>query len=455
MTGAAHSPLVWPARVSHALDRAWKVGLCRRPSIEADQIIAAAVRREGATPADGAWRDRLGWLCTSLRDEAALNSLGRTIAHGQLVRIVAARIRAERLWRAHPEILERPIVAPVAIVGQMRSGTTRVHRLLACDPAFVDTRLFETLEPVPYSGWRRVADPRPAAALIGMAFLNRCNPALAPIHPTSPFAPEEEFGLHAFSLWGAQFEGQWHVPGYAQRCEQADATDVYAEFADLLRTIAWSRRDNPERRWLIKAPQFCQDITALIAQFPDVAIIRLIRREDEVVASSASLAWHHARIQSDRIDPAGIGAEWLRKTALRDAVVTQALSTRPALARIELDYDEVSAEWRASIRRLYAVLGADLTDSILGRMARLADRSRAHHGHRYSLGEFGLMIAPSGRRWPERVALQEAVGVDVDRDANLGRPIEAAEPIADDVLDVEFARRVDQQALAMAAAQHC
>lgn len=390
MTGAAHSPLVWPARLSRALERAWAVGLCRRPSINPTDIVAAAARREGARPSDGAWRDRLDWLCTSLRDEAALNSLGRTIAHGQLVRIVAARIRAERLWRERPEILDRPIVAPVAIVGQMRSGTTRLHRLLACDPSFAHTRLFETLEPIPHGGWRRLYDPRPATALAGIAFLNRCNPALARIHPTSPFAPEEEFGLHAFSLWGAQFEGQWHVPSYARRCEQADASDVYPEFANLLRTIGWSRRDDPERRWLIKAPQFCQDLDKLIVEFPDAAIVRLTRRDDDIVASSASLAWNQTRIQSDRIDAAAIGAEWLRKTALREATSAKSLSASPRTPLIDLGYSEVSADWQGAVQRIYAMLGAELTHGVLDQMVRLADRSRAHHGHRYSLGDFGL-----------------------------------------------------------------
>ena len=390
MTGAAQSNLVWPARLSRGLERAWTLGLCQRPSLDPDHIVAAAIQREGAAPADGAWRDRLDWLCASLRDEAALNSLGRTIAHGQLVRIVASRIRAERLWRKHPEILDRPIVAPVAIVGQMRSGTTRVHRLLACDRAFVHTRLFETLEPVPFGRWRRPIDPRPAAALAGIAFLTRCNPALAPIHPTSPFAPDEEFGLHAFSLWGAQFEGQWHVPGYARHCEQSGAGDVYPEFANLLRTIGWSRRDDPARRWLIKAPQFCQDLSALIAQFPDVAIIRLTRRGDEIVASSASLAWQQSRVQSESIEAVAIGAEWLRKTGLREATVRSVLANRPESTRIDLDFHEISDQWQGSMQRIYAAIGAELPRHVLDRMTRRTARSTAHHGHRYTLDDFGL-----------------------------------------------------------------
>ena len=50
--------------------------------------------------------------------------------------------------------------------------------------------------------------------------------------------------------------------------------------------------------------------------------------------------------------------------------------------------------------------------------------------------------------------LKEAVRVDVDATRTLAPQSSAAEPVADHVLDVEAAAGVDQQALAMAAAQH-
>ena len=389
MTSEAYPALVWPARLSRAIDRAWATKLHHRPSLDAGEIVTAAIKREEAKPVDGPWRERLDWLCAALREEAELNSLGRANAHGQLVRIVASRIRAERLWRAHPEILDRPIEAPVAIVGQMRSGTTRMHRLLACDPAFAHTRTFESLAPVPLDGWHRHLDPRPLAALVGIALLKRCNPALAQIHPTAPFAVEEEYGLHAFSLWGAQFEGQWHIPTYARRCEASDPRDVYDEFARLLQTIGWNRGDDPAKSWLIKAPQFCQELGVMIARFPDIRIVRLTRRCDDVVASSASLAWHQTRIQSDHADPSAIGAEWLRKTSLREARVRQALANQD-VARFDLDYDEVSTDWRGTVRRLYQALGLNLTAAIEARMAASISRPASHHGHLYRLEDFGL-----------------------------------------------------------------
>lgn len=384
----SQAPLIWPERLSRRLEQLWASGLAQRPSLEPEVIVRTAARREAAAAKHGAWRERLDMLCLALGQEARLTALGRTIAHGQLVRIVASRARAEGWHRRLPQISERPVAAPIVVVGQMRSGTTRVHRLLACDPAFAHTRLFETLEPVPY---RRGADRRPAAALAALAMMRLCNPAIAAIHPTSPRAPEEEFGLHAFSLWGAQFEGQWCVPSFAAALESAtfDAVcEVYTEFKGLLQMAGHLRGLDAARPWLLKAPQFCQDLDALLTIFPDARVIKLQRSPESVVASGASLAWHQMRIQADTLDRDAIGREWLRKTALREDRLERSLGR--GVPHLRLDYDEVSHDWRAAMQRVYAFLGRPLLPLVEARMQAFVDRSTAHRGHRYALEDFGL-----------------------------------------------------------------
>lgn len=369
------------------LDLAWRKGLARRPSLDADAIVAAAVRREGSQPGDGDWRGRLDLLCAALRDEARLNSLGRTMANRQLIKLVAARIRAERWFAAHPEILDRPLQPLVVIVGQMRSGTTRIHRLLACDPAFACNRLFEQLDPVPPAPGRGPDLRRIYARATGAAF-KLFDPALAAIHPSSADAVEEDFGLHAFSLWGPMFEGQWRVPSFARHVEEADPTPVYREFADLLRLIGWTRGDHAARHWLLKAPQFSQELDALLAQFPDARLIVLDRPAAQVVASGASLVWHHMRIESDAVTPEDVGAEWLRKTVLRGQRLRAVLDR--GVDHLALDFDTVSDDWRGAIHRIYAFLGRSLDPAVEQSMARFVRRSTAHRGHRYALEDFGL-----------------------------------------------------------------
>lgn len=380
----------WPRRLSGWLERSWAAGWSTKPILDSAAIIDAAARRAGRRPADGRWNDRLDLLCRHLNGEARLNALGRTLAWGQLVRIVAARARAERLLTRHPEIGERRIAAPLIIVGQMRSGTTRMHRLLACDPAFVANRLFEQLNPVPFRRWPRRIDPRPVSAAVGQRGLAWIEPALHAIHPTGATEVEEDFGLHAFSMWGALFEGQWHVPGFARAMEQVDPADAYDEFGSLLKLLGWVRGAAPGRVPLLKAPQFAQDLDALLTRFPDARLVVLDRASEDVVASSASLAWHYVRLQSDSVSAAEVGAEWLRKTRLRAQRLAASLDRHPEVARVTLDYAEVSRDWRGAIAQVYKMLGKSIEPAVERRMAALVQQGRTRPRHHYSLEQFGL-----------------------------------------------------------------
>lgn len=375
------------SHLAHALERAWRGGWMERPSLDPDRIVAIASARAGERPAEGEWRHRLDLLCHSLRTEARLNPIGRTAAHVQLVKLVAARVRAERWWCEHPEIGERRIERPLIIVGQMRSGTTRIHRLLACDRGYSFSRLFEQLDPAPY---HRLIDPRPAKAAIAGTLFRLLNPTLAAIHPTAPFAAEEDFGLHAFSIWGSLFEGQWSIPTFAAHVEQAEPAGVYEEFERQLQLTAWHRGDDPARRWLLKAPQFAQELDALLARFPDARLVILRRPNEELVASGASLVWNHSKVQSDQVTRERVGREWLRKTSLRAERMEQSLARHPDVPRVELDYADVGRDWRSAVAKVYATLGRPLDRSTEARMAHFIARSTTHRGHRYTLEDFGL-----------------------------------------------------------------
>lgn len=373
MTGLA-------GRLDRALAAAWRFGLLPEPRLERAALGPPTV-------AGAWWEEPLAVLLGSLREEARLTPLGRTMAYGQLARALAARRRAEALWCRRPEILARRLERPVVILGQMRSGTTRIHRLLACDPHFAFTRLYETMSPVPPAA----IDLRPASAWAGLRFLHALNPALRTIHPTAPFAAEEEFGLFSLSFHGAQFEAQWRVPAFARWWEEADRRPVYADFRKLMQILAWHRR-GPAGAWLLKAPQFMEDADLLLDQFPDARIVRLHRDPAAIVGSSASLVWNQMRLQSDRADPRWIGAEWLARTARRERRAAAALAARPGVPVIDLAFDEVGRDWRGAVRRVYDFLGLELAPGVEAAMARYLARAEASgfRGHRYRLADFGL-----------------------------------------------------------------
>ncbi len=375
------------------LEQAWKSGLAQRPSLDPADLANAAGGAGSDFGPSSIWWPNLELLTASLEDEARLNPLGRVIAHGQIVSALKSRVRAYALWRQHPEILTRALPRPVIILGQMRSGTTRLQRMFASDPGFAVTRFYEGFNPVPLRK-RRWSDDRIGRSAVGLALARALNPKFGAIHPTGVFAADEEIGLQSFSIFGSAFEAQWRIPTFARTLEQADTRPFYCEFAALVRMLAWLRGDAEDRPVVLKLPQFGQDIDALLAAFPDARIIRLEREPEATIASSASLVENQMRIQSDHVDPRWIGREWTRKTALRRARMDAALA-RPEIDALAVPYDAMGSDWRSVMRLIYAFIGRPLTPETEQRMAITVARDRhgSFHQHRYDPERYGLPVA--------------------------------------------------------------
>lgn len=376
---------------NRALLRAWDKGWSAAPVLEPDALVAAARASTGlhdlGDPA--VWRDRLDVLCRALADEARLSPLGRTMAWGQLTAALRDRLRAHALWARHPEIAEVPFPAPVLVLGQMRSGTTRMQRLLACDPRLRWTRFYESWCPLPATDWP--IDDRRWRAGAMLAAMQALNPEFSVIHPSSVNGPDEEIGLHALSFHGSVFEAQWQVPSFARYCEGADLSGVYREFRLLLQTLAWQRRDRSARPWVLKVPQLTQDLRAVLDTFPDARIVRVEREPVAVVASAASLVRNQMRTQCDTVDDRWIGREWLRKVALRRDRVAEALAVHSSVPCVSVAFDAMNRDWRGEMRTVYAMLELDLDATLEARMASyLARAARGLDRHRYTVEEFGL-----------------------------------------------------------------
>jgi hypothetical protein len=379
-------------RVNQWLLTAWRRGWASRPSLDPALLVRKARDKTGLTDLGPAelWRESLDLLTASLRGQARLNPLGRVIAHGQLVSILKNRLRLHALWRRHPDILAQPVRAPVIVVGQMRSGTTRMQRLLACDPRLAHTRFYEGWSPAPRSDASLYDDRRLRSAL-ALRAAHLINPGFAAIHPTGLHEPDEEIGWQSISLFGSAFEAQWRIPDFVARVERMGSHEVYAEFRRILQTVAWQRRDGARLPWILKVPQFTQDLPALLATFPDARLVCVSREPEAVVGSSASLAYNQMSIQSDHADPRRVGREWLRKVGLRETRMAEGLAAteRP---QVMLDYGEVDADWRAAMRRVYAMMDMSLTPQVEQLMAAYVARAqrRSTRRHEYDLARFGL-----------------------------------------------------------------
>src|SRR3954453_1484960 len=73
---------------------------------------------------DDRWREGLERLLNALNAEAALNDLGATMGEGEMPGYLTPPLGVVAHRRAHPEIADPPVVPPIVIIGQGRTGTT-------------------------------------------------------------------------------------------------------------------------------------------------------------------------------------------------------------------------------------------------------------------------------------------------------------------------------------------
>ncbi|WP_432199606.1 sulfotransferase family protein [Erythrobacter sp. W53] len=367
------------------------------PRLEKQFLLDQASAAAGLDDFGDSWFERpLEVLLDAIREEARLNAAGEWSAMKQFHHVLRDRLLAQMWFKKHPEILARPIKRPVIIVGPMRSGTTRLHRLLASDQRFSHMRSFETISPVPRPGFEDVLagkknDFRPVLAARIMKVARLANPRTLSIHPTGPFEPEEELGLLVASMWGMKHEAQWHVPSYGRWCEGQDPAPAYAYMVDLLRLVGWSQQTSSIRPWILKTPQHMLDLPALLKTFPDARLIFSHRDPQQVVGSAASLAWNQTIIYSDHADAATIGEEWLLKTKLQIERMRAARESIPADRMIDVRYEDMDRDWRGTMERVYGFLDLDMEPAVSG-MEAFLERSKSlkRHPHNYTLEQFGL-----------------------------------------------------------------
>lgn len=373
------------------LEKAWARGVANRPSLDPDRLWAKALRSAPAHGEAGGrsaenvadFRLRLEQLCASLQGEAALNPLGLTIAHGQLVRIIRQRLELGAQWVSQPELCATPLAPPILVVGQMRGGTTRVHRLLSADPAHVATRFCDSWNPVPQTpDLRRLQS---AVALFGFRLLD---PWIDSIHPFGAARPDEELGWLTASLHHPALEAQWRIPSFTAWSEARDPAPIYREFVRILATDA-AHRGNANRPRVMKVPQFAEDLQTLLKQFPDARLVVARRDREDVLASTASFIANQMTIQSDTADMDWIETEWRRKIALREARIADALADFSGPIA-EVDYAALDANWEAEMAIAYRELGLELTDGAMAAMR--AEQGRAsvskHQSHQRSYRAF-------------------------------------------------------------------
>ncbi|WP_167105706.1 sulfotransferase [Mycobacterium sp. DL592] len=337
---------------------------------------------------------------------AELNDIGVHILRSSLVHSLRMRLRAQEWIRRHPEILDERIVAPIVVVGMMRSGTTLLQRLLACDDQFHCAYGWEVVEVAPKLDhqWSAQEDPRVAISEKREAISREMTPELFAIHPMHAREPEEEIVFLSDAFRSHVPESGAHVPRYRAWIDTQDFTPAYAYLHRMLQFLQWQKRQcgRTAQRWVLKSPAHLGYLDVLRAQFPDLHIVHMHRDPRATIASGASLnATLHA-MHSDHVDRSRVGAQWLDRmgwTNDRAMAVRSSWSDEPAVCT-DIEFADAVADPIGQVARVYDAIDVPLTPSAEAAMRRwLVERPRDPARPPYAAADFGLSEAQIDERF--------------------------------------------------------
>lgn len=374
------------------LNKAWK-GLNKLHSpkgLDKDELIGSARKETGLKQLGGDFREEpLERLLLSLNEEARLSPIGQFIWRKRLVNLLAVRLRAEDWFRRHPEILEQEVLPPMVIAGLQRTGTTKLHRLLAADPHNRVLQSWEALNPAPLKGYPRGKDKRLAFARTSEKALRIMAPGFFAIHPVEYSAPEEDILLLDVSFLSTTPEATAHVPSYAAWLETVDQDASYAYGAKLLRLLQWQ---HPGRRWVLKSPHHLEFLDLIERHYGQPHVLWTHRNLAECIPSFLSMVCHSRSIFSEHVRAEEVAAHWARKTAyMLDKALEYRRKAGHKVGFTDVLYTQLVKDAPGELERIYARHGG-IPEKLKAAFRHAeADNPQGKYGkHEYSHQEFGL-----------------------------------------------------------------
>ncbi|KAJ3287194.1 hypothetical protein HDU79_005884 [Rhizoclosmatium sp. JEL0117] len=244
---------------------------------------------------------------------APYSALGRFCARQEFKKRASARKAVMDYVVAHPKIQSVKLKAPLIVIGLPRSGTTLLHRLLACDPKVCGFKTFEMTQvlgkyvvpPPTEENWithpniakteKLLADSR----FLFPTFLEELNES----HYVGADEYEEESALTTHQLTDVTCIANNPEVEVLQE-NQEYMLQVYTYMKRYLQMLMVGF---PNRKQVImKCPLHTGSLPALLSVFPDARIICMHRNVKNVVPSSALMI---SRIESYKINDGAIDAK--------------------------------------------------------------------------------------------------------------------------------------------------
>ena len=301
----------------------------------------------------------------------------------------------------YPEHQEQDVKEPVFIVGNFRSGTTFLHRLLTKDdqstsftsfelymaPSVVGRKFYRWLLKVNY------AIGNPARWVIGL--FNRIVEKEAYMHKIGLDEAEED-GQVLFHVWSsfdllAFFPFPKLIRKYIYYDDQVPADvkkrdmDYYSE---IVRKHIYSHGG---KRYISKNPSYSPKVKTLHQYFPDAKFINIVRNPLQVIPSTISLYSKHCHTYGDPENEYNLQETVIEYSKHWYLYPHQYLKSLPSDQYVRVLYKDLVADPESTIRDIYKRFDFQISPEFARILRAEAENAKLYKSkHRYSLRKMGL-----------------------------------------------------------------
>lgn len=142
-------------------------------------------------------------------------------------------------------------------------------------------------------------DPRVLAAEAELTWPQRRSESMLSIHRYAARMHKECLSAMSFAFRSEEFISRYRVPRYVAWLQAADMTPAYEMHRRVLQNL---QRRRPTARWVLKSPVHLNNLSTVLAIYPDARVAITHRDPTEVLGSVTSLVANLRRAFSDTVD---------------------------------------------------------------------------------------------------------------------------------------------------------
>jgi hypothetical protein len=342
---------------------------------------------------NSSYRENLRAYLGALDEVGNATDEGRDILLSQVDGLLQARLHMQAALKAHPQVRDTRIKAPIFVLGLPRTGTTALHNILMCDPQFQGLQSWLAQQPMPRPArdqWESFPVFRQVQQ--GLDAMFAMVPEMKAMHWMAADEVDECRAVMSQTFANTSLSWPSDLEPYARWLYQHDMTPEYQYYANALKLIG---SNDADKTWLLKCPHHSISADKLLQVFPDARLIFLHRDPVSVVPSIVSMVYRlRMSTEGSKTRPERCGQQMLNNMDFAMQRLRRVRAEHPENF-VDLRFGDLMTDPIAAMSRLYDQFGMELSEATVVQMRGwLAANPQGKHGsHRYTPEDFGLSAA--------------------------------------------------------------